>query len=151
MSGAWRADWPEENTGMISQPLCGAGNMGVRHSRADAIDARIVFAEFVAQSVDVDVIDAREAPEFLIGDEAHAGGVRAAEHAPSVAMAVNGDLRVAAQRCERGQADAVYADHDAGSTVGDDQIVAAQHLVELACHVGRIHQRACRFSARILQ
>ncbi len=87
----------------------------------------------------MDVVDAGEPPEFLVSDEAHARGVRAAEHAPPVAMAVNGDLRMTAQRCQRGQADAIDADHDAGAAGRDDQIVAAQHLVDFAGDVGGIH------------
>ena len=37
VAGTCRADWPDEKTGMISHPAWGAGNIGVRHSRADAI------------------------------------------------------------------------------------------------------------------
>src|ERR1039458_7826593 len=37
VSGAWRADWPEEKTGMISHPGEGGGNIGVRQARAEAM------------------------------------------------------------------------------------------------------------------
>src|ERR1700712_5050793 len=37
VAGACLADWPEEKTGMISQPGKGSGNIGVRQARAEAM------------------------------------------------------------------------------------------------------------------
>ena len=124
---------------MISQPATGSEEHG-RQAGASRRDHRLIrLAELVAQAVDVGVIDAGETPELLERDEGHAERRRAAQHPPPVAMAVDHQLRVRAQNLHRGQPDGVHAHHQAGPTVGDDMVVAAQHLVEVARQVGRIH------------
>ena len=148
MSGAWLRRLARRKHRHDLAALVRGGKHGSEALARRGDHACVVFAEFIAQAVHVDVIDAGEAPEFLKRDEAHARGVRTAQHAPSVAMAVNGDLRVAAQRGQRRQADAVDADHHARAAGGDDQIVAAQHLVDFAGDVGRIHRPLAGSSAR---
>ncbi len=124
---------------MISQPACGGGNIGVRQARAEAITLSSGLTEFVTQPVDVSVINAGQAPEFLVCDEAHADGWGAAVDAPSVAVAMDAELRVCAQNLHCGKPDGIHADHDAHAFVCHHMVVAAQHLVDVAGKVHRIH------------
>ena len=103
VSAAWRAVCPEEKTGMISQPAYGGGNIGVRQARAERITLR-PFAEFVAETVDVGMVNAGKPPKLLVRDKAHADCRRPPIDAPPVAVAVDAQLRVRAQGLHRGQA-----------------------------------------------
>ena len=87
----------------------------------------------------LDLIDAGEAVELLEGDEAHAEGGGAAEHAPAVAVGVDGELGVAAEGGDAGEADAVEGDHDAGAAVGEDDVMGGSHFVDFAGDVEGEH------------
>ncbi len=97
------------------------------------------LAEFVAQAVDVGVVDAGEAPELLEGYERHARGGAAAQHAPAVSVAVDDDLGVLAADLHGREADGVHADHGASTFVCFDVDEAFEHLVEVAGDVGGVH------------
>lgn len=84
------------------------------------------------------VVDAGETPEFLKGDEAHTGGRRTAQHAPSVAMAMDDELGMGAQNLHGRQADRVHADHQALASGSEDLVMTAEHLIETAGEVGGI-------------
>src|SRR5688500_5530395 len=83
--------------GRLAAPLA-RGNNGHRlitsehrrEERFDRADDRVVgLPEFVLQAVDVEVIHAGEAPEFLVSGELYAELRATGVHPPTVAMAVN--------------------------------------------------------------
>ena len=124
---------------MISQPGAGGENMGVRQARAEAMTDSSVSQNLLRRPLTWVWSMPASAPELLERDERHAERRRAAEHAPAVAMAVDDQLRVRAQHLHRGQPDGVHADHQARAAAGDEVVVAAQHLVDVAGEVGGVH------------
>ncbi len=70
----------------------GRGEHGREALAGGGDDGVVGLTELVAEAVDVGVVDASKTPELLEGDEAHADGRGASEHAPAVAVAVDGEL-----------------------------------------------------------
>src|ERR1019366_1273278 len=85
------------------------------------------------------------------GNEGHAEGGRTAKHSPTVAVAVNDELRVSAEDLHGGGADGIHADHEAGAAVRDEVVMAAEHLVEVAGEVGSVHDSLARFVRVIVE
>src|SRR5690606_23772166 len=96
-------------------------------------------AELVAQSVDVHVVGSGQPPQLLPSDVADADVGRARIEPPTVAVGVDGEPAVAPQRRQTGQADRVDTDHHTGSAGGQDQVMSAAHLVDLAGYVEGEH------------
>ena len=90
----------------------------------------------------MELIDAGEPPEFLIGGELHTERRMPREHAPAVAVAVDRQRRPPPQVVDRGEADAVEADHHARAAGGDHRVVVLEHPVELVADVEGEHHLA---------
>ena len=120
-----------------------ASNIGVRQARAERIDALVGLAELVAQAVDVHVVGAGEPPELGPGDVVEAERRAPRQRAPAVAVGVDRQRGVAAEREEAGEADAGQVRHDAGAAELQHEVVAPAHLVDLAGDVEGEHELPC--------
>ena len=106
---------------------------------------RIVrLPELVLQAVDVQVVNARQPPDFLIDREFDTERGAARQHAPAVAVPVNWQLAMLSQIRHRWKSHRIQAHHDAGSARCQNGIVMAQHLVQIVGDVEREHHLLAR-------
>ena len=86
------------------------------------------------------VIYPGQAAKLLISRVSDAQQRMACHRAEVVAVAMDRQLAALAQVRERGKADVVDAHHDAGARVLFHQIVAAQHVIDIAADIECVHR-----------
>src|SRR5262249_5324542 len=102
-------------------------------------DQIIRLPEFVGNAVDMELVDASEAPEFLIGGKFDAEKGMAVEHAEAVAVAVDGQSALVRDLLDAGEADRIDTDHDGGAAGALYEIVIAKHRVDFVGDVEGVH------------
>ncbi len=85
------------------------------------------------------MVRARQPPELLPGDVAHAEGGVAVVQAPAVSVAVDREPGELAKGRESGKANRVEARHEAGALVRDNDIVMTLHGIQLVGGVDGVH------------
>jgi hypothetical protein len=76
-------------------------------------DRSVLFAELVADPIHVQMVDAQQPPEDLLDGEVEAEERAARESAPAIAVAMDGQFRMASQSFDSSDSHPVQADHHA--------------------------------------
>ena len=125
---------------MTSQPGAGGGNIGVRQARAEAITDSSGSQNLLRRPLTWVWSMPASRQELLVRDEATCRALASGPASPTrCVMAVNDELRVCAQGLHRRQPDRIHADHQAGASVSDKVVVAAEHLIDVASEIGGVH------------
>ena len=115
------------------------GEHGVKAFPRRGDRAVVAFGEFVANAVDMHVIRARQAPDFLPGDIGPSEQRVTRQVAPAISMSVDRQLAEARKLDHADEADRIDAGHQARGAVFDERIMPVPHLVEVARQIKGEH------------
>ena len=110
----------------------------------------VALAELVLQPVDVNLVDAGESPQRLVGAKLHPEQRMPRDRPPAVAVAVDREGRMPAEVLDAHEPHAVEAHHHAGAPGREHHVVVGQHPVEPVADVERDHHLAARLLRRLV-